>query len=314
MQSNKIIFIIPYFGKFPEWAPLFFETVRKNASIDFLFYTDCDFKKYEDIPNALFHYITFDEYIENAKAITKINFSPANAYKLCDLRPLYPIIHFEDIKHYDFYGWTDMDILFGDIRSFYTDDLLTQFEVFSTHSVRVSGHMALFKNTPKYRNLYKKIYNWKNHLEHPYFVGIDEHGVTNALTMTFFDKLNEKMNWSIDNFFTRWLKKRKTSKLYMVEQYSTPFTVIPWLDGTVNSEQPDVWYYKDGVVANSRDGERKFMYLHFMNFKSSTYRHDSSKAPWEGKSSICSASAEDMVEGITINDQGIYKSSSEKEK
>jgi hypothetical protein len=60
-------------------------------------------------------------------------------------------------------------------------------------------------------------------ISHPYFVGLDEHGVTNALTMTFFDKLNEKMNWSIDNFFTRWLKKWKTKRLYLVEQYTTPF-------------------------------------------------------------------------------------------
>jgi len=202
-----------------------------------------------------------------------------------------------------------MDILFGDIRSFYTAELLHRYDVLSTHSVRVSGHFALFRNTQANRNLYKDIYKWKVHLANPNFVGIDEHGITNAVTMTFFDKLNEKMNWNINNFLTRWLKKMKTKKLYMVEQYSTPFTSIPWFDGTVNSEQPDVWYYRDGVITNNRDGDRNFMYLHFMNFKSSQWRHDGIKAPWEGKLRICSATVEDMLEGITINDQGIHKSS-----
>lgn len=253
--------------------------------------------------------MSFEDYIQLAREKAQIEFNPANAYKFCDLRPLFPIVHHEDIENYDFYGWTDLDILFGDIRSFYTDDLLSQYDVFSTHAVRVSGHLALFRNTLQNRNLYKKIYNWKLHLAHPYFVGIDEHGVTNALTMTFFDKLNEKMNWSIDNFFTRWLKKRKTRKLYMVEQYTTPFIVEPWIDGSLNSEQPNEWYYRDGVITNARDGSRNFIYLHFMNFKSSTYRHDGTVAPWEGKSSICSASIEDMPEGITINEQGIHKSS-----
>ncbi len=306
---NTIVLIIPYFGKFPEWAPLYFETIRRNPSIDFFFYTDCDFKPYRYISNCKFHKIEFEDYLQNARVIAGIEFNPANAYKLCDLRPLFPIIHYEDIKDYDFYGWTDMDILFGDIRSFYTAELLHHYDVLSTHSVRVSGHFALFRNNEKYRNTYKKIYRWREYLALPDFVGIDEHGITNALTMTFFDKLNEKMNWSIDNFFTRWQKKRKTKRLYIVEQYTTPFIVEPWLDGSVDSQQPSEWYYNDGMITNSRDGSRNFIYLHFMNFKSSTYRHDGIKAPWEGKSSICSATVEDMLEGITINDQGIHKSS-----
>ncbi len=309
MRNPKIILLIPYFGKFPEWAPLFFETVRRNDSIDFKFYTDCDTSSYKHISNLSFQKMSFEDYISLARNTTNIDFSPANAYKICDLRPLFPVVHNQDIKAYDFYGWTDMDILFGDIRSFYTADLLHRYDVLSTHSVRVSGHLALFRNTKTNRELYKNIYNWRRHVAHPYFVGIDEHGVTNALTMTFFDKLNEKMNWSIDNFFTRWLKKWKTKRLYLVEQFTTPFIVEPWLDGSINSQQPNEWYYRDGVITNARDGSRNFIYLHFMNFKSSTYRHDGTKAPWEGQSSICSATVEDMLEGITINDQGIHKSS-----
>ena len=306
-MTSKIILLIPYFGKFPEWSPLFFETVRRNSSIDFKFYTDCDSAPYEHISNLSFQKMQLEDYKSQARMKANIDFSPADAYKICDLRPLFPLIHSEDIKDYDFYGWTDIDILFGDIRSFYTEDLLHRYDVLSTQSVRVSGHLALFRNTKANRNLYKKIYNWRHQLAHPYFVGIDEHGVTNALTMTFIDRLNEKMNWSIENFFSRWLKKRKTRKLYMVEQYSTPFTVIPWFDGTVNSDQPDVWYYRDGVVTNNRDGERKFMYLHFMNFKSSQWRHDGTPAPWAAKKNIFTAHPEDMKNGIVIDKDGIRK-------
>jgi hypothetical protein len=269
---HTITFLIPYFGQFPEWAPLYFETVHRNESIDFIFYTDCDTTPYEHLSNVVFHKMTFEEYVKNACEKAKIDFQPANPYKLCDLRPLYPIIHFEDIKNSDFYGWTDMDILYGDIRSFYTDEILSKYDVLSTHAVRVSGHMALFRNTKKYRNLYQKIYDWRNKLGHPQFVGIDEHGVTNALTMTFWDKLNEKMGWKIDNFCTQWLKKRKKRKLYLKEQYTTPFFSKPWLDGSMGQNQPSTWYYKDGVITNDRDGNRNFIYLHLMNFKSSTFK------------------------------------------
>jgi len=304
-KKNSIALIIPYFGKFPEWAPLFFETLKRNSSIDFLFYTDCETNGYE-APNIFFKKTSFAEYVEFAREKTGANFRPANPYKLCDLRPLFPVVHYEDIEAYEFYGWTDMDLLFGDIRAFYTDDILKNYDVFSTHKIRISGHMALFRNTSRNRNMYKKIYKWKENLSNPHFVGIDEHGITNAYQMTLFDKVNEKFNLKIDNFITRWAANRKKRRLYMTEQHTTPFTSIPWLDGTINSQQPDEWYYKDGEITNNRDGERNFMYIHFMNFKSSQWRHDGTKAPWEGKERICFASASDMKKGIKINSEGIY--------
>lgn len=303
MHSIKLL--IPYFGKFPDWAPLFFETVKRNVSIDFVFYTDCVTEPYTAISNVVFHKMTFEEYVKAARGKVNIEFSPANAYKLCDLRPLYPVIHYDDIKDSDFFGWTDMDVLFGDLRSFYTEDLLSKYDVLSTHEVRVSGHLAIFRNTAKHRNLYRKIYDWKNKLAHPNFVGIDEHGITNALTMTFFDKLNEKMGWNINNFFTRWLSKLKKRKLYMVEQYTTPFFSQPWIDGSMGENHPSNWYYKDGIITNDIDEGRSFIYLHFMNFKSSQWRHDGSKAPWEGKQNLFNVSVNNMKEGIVINENGI---------
>lgn len=63
-QKNSIALIIPYFGKFPEWAPLFFETLRRNSNIDF-FYTDCETNGYE-APNIYFKKTSFAEYVEFA--------------------------------------------------------------------------------------------------------------------------------------------------------------------------------------------------------------------------------------------------------
>lgn len=295
-----------YFGSWPEWIDFYFYTLARNPSIDFHFFTDCK-RKINHAKNIYFHAFSFEDYIEHVRNKVDINIQVPNGIKLCDIRPCIGYIHKDIFQDYDFYGWTDLDILFGDIRAFVTDEILDNCTIFSSHKVRVSGHFSLMKNTMENRMMYKKIYKWKEALLNPNFVGIDEHGITNAVTMTFFDKLNEKMNWNINNFLTRWLKKMKTKKLYMVEQYSTPFTSIPWFDGTVNSEQPDVWYYRDGVITNNRDGDRNFMYLHFMNFKSSQWRHDGTKAPWEGKENIFSATIADMKTGIVIDNKGISK-------
>ncbi|MFW5700588.1 MAG: DUF6625 family protein, partial [Cyclobacteriaceae bacterium] len=98
MHIESVCLLIPYFGKFPDWAPLYFETLKKNKTIDFIFYTDCDPKEFT-APNVQFISIGFDEYISLVREKTGVDFKPANPYKLCDLRPLYPLVHAEDIKN-----------------------------------------------------------------------------------------------------------------------------------------------------------------------------------------------------------------------
>jgi len=307
-REPSIAIVIPYFGTWPEWADLFFETARRNARIDFLVFTDCDSEAFA-APNIHIRSTSFEAYVERARSWLGLPFDPPDGYKLCDLRPMFGALHEEEFAGYDFYGWCDTDLLFGDIRSFYTDEVLARHDVLSTHSDRISGHFALFRNTRRNRNMYRKIYRWQRYLLEPKFVGIDEHGITNAYLLTVFDKANEKFELSLDNRATRLWAARRRRRMYLVEQYTTPFFPVPWLDGSVNSAQPDEWYYRDGRITNSRDGDREFIYLHLMNFKSSRWRHDGTRAPWEGVNPICRASPRDMKTGIVIDESGIAPAS-----
>ena len=303
---KSITILLPYFGKFPEWFPLYFETLRRNPTIKFIFYTDCTTEGY-NAPNVIFNKMTYPEYVSMANCRIKgSQFCLSKPYKLCDLRPWYPIVHYEDIKDADFYGWTDLDLLFGDIRKFYTDDILSKYDVISTHATRISGHLALFRNTWKNRHMGRKIYDWKNKLKAPEYVHMDELGLTLAYTMTVFDKFNEKYHLHIDSFIGRTIKQLKCRKMYLKEQYTTPFIPVPWIDGSLNSEQPDTWFYQDGVITNNRDKNRDFIYIHFMNFKSSQWRHDGTKAPWEKLDTIYHLKGIDDIEnGIIIDANGI---------
>ena len=303
MTLPSIRLLIPYFGSWEPWTPLFFETARRNPSIDFLIVTDCD-------PTGLgganleFRHMPFDEYQARIRAILG-DLSPGDPYKVCDYRPLFGRLHRTDFEGWDFWGWCDTDILLGDVRSFYDADLLSRVDVLSTHSDRISGHFALFRNDERNRRMYERIYDWQGALRNPCFVGIDEHGLGNALTMTVFDRINEKLRIRLDTPVSRWASRRRTRRLYMREQYTTPFLPRPWLDGSLNSAQPSRWYWKDGNVTNARDGDRRFIYLHLMNFKSSRWRHDGTKAPWEGRSNFCQATVADMESGLVIDEVGI---------
>jgi len=295
---KSIAIICFYFGKFPEWFDLYFESLRRNPTIDFIFYTDCDFEEYTS-ENVFFNKISYEEYVQLIIKNTGVHFTPANSYKLCDFRPLLATIHFEAIKGYDFYGYADLDLIFGDIRSFYTPEILDTYDVISTHEITLSDHCILFRNTELNRNMYQKIGGWKEKLEASYCVGIGEENLFNA-----YSKYIKEQNGRWKGIY-KYLNRFFGLKIYLKEQYTTPFTPIPWTDGTVYGQQPDIWYYKNGRITNDRDGERNFIYLHFMNFKSSKYRHDGSTAPWENELAICFAKVEDMKNGIVINSQGI---------
>jgi hypothetical protein len=47
------------------------------------------------------------------------------------------------------------------------------------------------------------------------------------------------------------------------------------------------------------------MYLHLMNFRSSRWRHDGTRAPWQAVSQVRRATPRDMKTGIVIDKSGI---------
>jgi len=295
-EKYRITILIHYFGTMPEWADIYFETLKRNSTIQFIVYSNNDLKKYIT-SNIQFVRMDFEQYLEFASEKIGIKLNFKTAYKLCDLRPFFGKIHSNEIKKSDFYGYADIDVIFGDIRNFYSDSILSKYDVFSTHEHTLSGHFSLFRNTNLTKNMFKFIGGYETKLNSEGYVGMDESYLYNA----FLKYNKETMNFNEKSFF---FIKKPILNFYFKEQYTTPFTPYPWIDQTINSAQPENWFYTCGQITNDRDN-RNFMYLHFMNFKSSQYRHDNTKAPWEGKNNFCRVSLENLNEGISINCEGI---------
>lgn len=298
-RTPSILVLFPYFGTLPEWFDLFHYTLLRNPSIDFLFFTDIDLKAYK-APNVDYIPMRLDEYAQLASLKIGIPIELKSSYKICDLRPFFGVIHEEHIKGYDFYGHGDVDLLFGDVRSFYWNEILNKYDVLSTHADVLSGHFCLFRNNVFNKTLFLNIIeDFEEKLFSPQNFGMDE-----ATSLNLYLATNARLRESrIPGW--KYIKSRKAAKLYLKEQYTTPFIPKPWTDGSLNSGQPSEWVYRDGLITNDRDIGRNFIYLHFMNFKSSAFRADNTPAPWEGKK-ICFAKAEDMKRGVSIGPSGIH--------
>jgi hypothetical protein len=77
-------------------------------------------------------------------------------YKLCDFKPAYGAIFKDYIKDFDFWGYTDIDVVFGDIRQFITDELLMQYDVITAKTQYLLGHFTLYRNSEVNTHLFKK--------------------------------------------------------------------------------------------------------------------------------------------------------------
>ena len=91
------------------------------------------------------------------------------AYKLCDFKPAYGYIFSDLLKDYDFWGHCDIDIIFGNIRDFMTEELLENYDLISVRPDWIPGCFLLFKNCEKMNTLflhskdYKKVFSSNQH-------------------------------------------------------------------------------------------------------------------------------------------------------
>lgn len=146
---KKCCFIIPYFGKFNNYFPLFLKTCAWNKDFNWLVITD-DETKY-DYPDN-FKIIKMSFYELKALIQSKFDFpiSLEKPYKLCDYKPAYGYIFEEYLSEYKFWGHCDTDVLMGDLSKFINTKMLDNYD-----KIFCLGHMTLYKNTEEVNRLFK---------------------------------------------------------------------------------------------------------------------------------------------------------------
>lgn len=135
---KSIIVIFPHFGKLPPQYKMWRASALYNSDIDYLFFTDCDV---EPAKNIIVHKMSFAEFRQMVQSKFDFPIVLDRPYKICDYRPAFAYILSEYVKDYNFWGWGDLDVVYGDIRHFVTDDVLSRYKMISGY-----GHFTLYKN------------------------------------------------------------------------------------------------------------------------------------------------------------------------
>lgn len=140
---KKIAIIVPYFGEFPNYFPLFLNSCRYNPTVDWLLVTDiADPVDYPQ--NVRVIPMTFQELRQWIQKCFDFEIALEIPYKLCDYKPAYGYLFQEWLDGYDFWGHCDIDLLFGDLRTFFSDDSMEQYD-----KIGHLGHLSLYRNTPR---------------------------------------------------------------------------------------------------------------------------------------------------------------------
>lgn len=254
--APSICFVIPYFGRWPFWMPLFLESCRCNPDIDWLLFSDCG--EPSNLPaNVRIESIDYASYCALVSERLGMAFAPESPYKLCDLKPALGFIHQEQLQGYDFWAFGDLDLIYGQLREYFTAQRLARFDLLSTHARRVSGHLCLLRNNEKMRNLFMRMPRWQERLSDQVHHALDE-GAFSRLFLwrkNFPEPLFKLVGWFNP------LRRRSE----FVEAFSTPNGCIPWIDGS--SRFPQRWFWLSGRLTNDKDGARQFPYFHFAIWK-----------------------------------------------
>ena len=146
---TSILIVLPYFGRFPNYFNLFLKSCAVNSTINWLLVTDQKLDNINIPDNFLVKQMEFPDIQKQAELM--YGKAPATPYSLCKYRVVYHELFGDNVKDFDFWGFCDCDLIFGNLREFITENILLSYDKISWR-----GHLTLFKNNYKVNNAYKK--------------------------------------------------------------------------------------------------------------------------------------------------------------
>ena len=192
-----------YFGPLPCWFQLWLTSCKYNPAIDFFFITDSDLASYSIPDNVIVINYSFTE----VKSLISSKRSPLcsdidyfsvinRPYKLCDFRPSYGFVFKDIFDGYTYWGWFDIDTIWGDIISFIPS---------GTKWLKIfpCGHLSFVLNVEPYDRAFEMInekdshISWKEAFSTTEAVFFDEHNGMHPLFKRpeFFDQYYRKADF-----------------------------------------------------------------------------------------------------------------------
>lgn len=148
-EIGSVTLIVCYFGLLPSYSQLVFHSIAANSSITWIVFGD--HKPEFDLPqNVIWQQITIRDLEVRFSEILGFHISIRAPYELCNLRPAYGKLFGNELANCQFWGHTDLDMIYGDLRQFLPDSVMS-----SHDRIYARGHLSLYRNSEEVNNAFK---------------------------------------------------------------------------------------------------------------------------------------------------------------
>ena len=245
-RRGKALLILPYFGSFGPWFPLYLHSLAQQQTLDLLLLSDAQPPRLP--PNARHVDMTLDQVRTLATARLGTPVCLNRTRNLCDLKPAYGMV-FEEFTHgYEYWAFGDEDVLYGDVDRMLgpqldgTADLVVPGTNSSRMQGSLQGHLTVIRNASR----------------------------TNELAIrdpAYGQVLASPEHWAYDE--TSWRYGSETSSFTKIvkEAEARGDLSIRWgIPSVTHAPRPGRWYVYDGRGIHEDNG-REILYYHWGNMR-----------------------------------------------
>lgn len=251
-KCNKICLALPWFGKLPPYWGGYIESCADNSDIDFLIVTDQAVGAVPD--NVRVISMSWNQIYQKFKTLF-LNlgynrFYLGHPYKLCDYKPTYGLLFQEYLKGYEYWGYIDCDLIWGNISKF-----LHRIQYWKYDRIYRCGHLSIYRNTPEINNIFysdtEGCIPFKDIVETSYSMNFDECGINEYFVRNnrnFYSKGDEVTFYAYtDQFKWKNFRNPELGELFVKE-----------CDGST-------WVYY--MTSEDKFDKQEVCYVHFMTKK-----------------------------------------------
>jgi hypothetical protein len=150
----RVTIIIPYFGNWPAWMDFFLLSCEMNPDFNWMIFSDN--QDQPEVPsNVVIKSFSLGEFNRLASSRLGLDIHIRNPYKICDLRPAFGTIFRDFLMGTDYWGYSDLDLVYGNLSGFLGSKILKDHDIITSRKEYIAGHFTLYRNVNKVNELYK---------------------------------------------------------------------------------------------------------------------------------------------------------------
>jgi len=176
LNKKAIGLIIVWMGEWPTWTAAWLKSCSWNLGVKWLIFCEKPPPSTNvKAPNVFFHVMSQSDLERRTERVLGVHVDLKKAYKIADLKPIYGEMFVDLLDDCEFWGWADLDMIWGKIEHFFTAERRRDHDVLSAYRCCLCGPINIFRNNEQGRGLWREIPDFaKQVCETDATLGVDE--------------------------------------------------------------------------------------------------------------------------------------------